>query len=99
MAGIGRILGRVRGLNPGSSPENKEDEQFHICPTGDQPTVQGLPELTEIVRLGNSWQMMGAASAGLTAVPTTAGLLTLWNGEPDNGNIYVIDSPVGVSKV
>jgi len=95
---MGRILGRVRGLSPGLYAENREDEQFHVSPLGDQYIVQGLPEKAEIIRMGDSWQMMGAASTGLTAVPTTAGLLTIWNGEPDNGKIYVIDS-VACSKV
>lgn len=98
MTGIERILGRVRGLNPGNYPENREDEEYHICPTGELPIVEGLPERTEIVRLGDSWQMMGAAFTALTAVPTTAGTLTLWNGEPDNGKVYIMDS-VAVTKV
>ena len=98
MTAIGRILGRVRGLIPNNSPENREDEEFHITPTGEADIVQGLPELTEIVRHGDSWQMMGAASTGLVAVPTTAGLLTLWNGEPGNGKVYVIDS-IACTKV
>jgi hypothetical protein len=98
MAGIGRVLGRVRGLNPNNAPENREDEEFHISPLGDQLVAFALPDLAEIVRLGDSWQLMGAASTGLTAVPTTAGLLTLWNGEPGNGKIYAIDS-VACTKV
>jgi hypothetical protein len=98
--GAGRILGRVRGQNAGLSmtTENRDDEQFHISPDGSQPVSFGLPDLVDIVRLGDSWQMMGAASTGLTAVPTTAGLLTLWNGEPGNGKIYAIDS-VAATKV
>jgi hypothetical protein len=54
--------------------------------------------LTEIVRLGESYVVLGAAATGLTAVPTTAGLLTLWNGEPGNGKVYAIDS-VTATKV
>lgn len=95
---MGRILGRVRGIVDVLYPENREDEQFHVATLGDQLIVQGLPELSEIVRMGDSWQMMGAASTGLTVVPTTAGLLTLWNGEPGQGKIYVIDS-VACTKV
>lgn len=87
-----KLVGRVRGTEPGNYAENRDTEQFHINSIGDQIVSQGLPTLTEIVRLGDSWQVMGAASTGLTAVPTTAGLLTLWNGEPGNGKFYVIDS-------
>lgn len=98
MPGIGRILGRVRGLNPGSSPENREDEEFHITPMGGLLIAEGLPERAEIVRHGDSWQMISAAFTALTAVPTTAGTLTLWNGEPGDGKVYVIDS-VAITKV
>lgn len=98
MAGLGRILGRVRGLSPNNSPENREDEQFHITPTGEQLIAEGLPERAEIVRLGDSWQVMSNAFAPLIAVPTTAGALTLWNGEPGNGKVYIIDS-VAITKV
>jgi hypothetical protein len=96
--GLSRILGRVRGLYPNNSPENREDEEFHVTPCGDCLTSQGLSELTEIVRLGDSWQTMGVAFAALTAVPSTAGRLTLWNGEPGNGKVYVIDS-VNIHKI
>ena len=65
---------------------------------GDLILSQGLPQKAEIIRMGNSWQVLGAASTGLTAVPTTAGLLTIWNGEQGNGNYLVIDS-VTATKV
>lgn len=87
-----RILEKVRGLNPNNSPENREDEQFHANSQGDSCITQAMPPLTEIVRHGDSWQVMGVAYAGLTAIPTTAGRLSLWNGEPGNGKCYVIDS-------
>lgn len=93
-----KIAGRVRGWNAYTSFENREDEQTNILVTGDAIVGEGLPNRAEIVRLGDSWQMMSAAATSLTAVPTTAGLLTLWNGEPGNGKIYLIDS-VAVTKV
>ena len=87
-----KIAGRVRGLFAGNYPENREDEQFHVNNRGDQIVAQGLPERTEIVRLGDSWQVMtSAAIAPLTAVPTTTGGLNLWNGEQANGKCYIID--------
>lgn len=87
-----KIAGRVRGLFAGNYPENREDEQFHLNTRGDQLVAQALPERTELVRLGDSWQVMTASAiAPLTAVPTTTGGLNLWNGEPAAGKSYVID--------
>lgn len=94
-----KIAGRVRGLFAGNYPENREDEQFHVNSRGDQIVSQALPERTEIVRLGDSWQVMtSSAQAPLTALPTTTGALNLWNGEGANGKSYVIDR-VQVSEI
>lgn len=92
---IFKIAGRVRGLFAGNYPENKEDEQFHLNSRGDQIVAQGLPPLTELVRLGNSWQVTTLTASAVTAQsakPTTTGGLLLWNGEPAAGLSYVIDS-------
>lgn len=88
-----KIAGRVRGLFAGNYPENREDEQFHLNSRGDMLVAQALPERTEIVRLGESWQVSNAAAvAAGTAFPTTTAGLQLWNGEPSGGKCYVIDS-------
>lgn len=90
---ISKIAGRVRGLFAGNYPENREDEQFHLNSRGDQIVTQGLPELTEVVRMGESWQVANVTGqAALTALPTTVAGLTLWNGEPSTGKCYAIDS-------
>ena len=93
-----KIASRVRGREPGNYPENRDTEQFHMNSLGDQLVAQGLTQRDELVRLGESWQVLGAASTGLAVTPTTAGLLTLWNGEPGNGKFYAIDS-VTATKV
>lgn len=93
-----KIVGRVRGTNDGNYPENREDEECQINSYGDLIVSQSMPNKAELVRLGETWQVMGAASTGLTAYPSTAGLLTLWNGEPGNGKVYVIDA-VACTKV
>lgn len=88
-----KICGRVRGLFAGNYPENREDEQLHLNPRGDQIIVQGLPELTELVRLGGSWQAQSTTGqAALTALPTTTSGFTLNNNESDSGACYAIDS-------
>jgi hypothetical protein len=91
---INKIAGRVRGLfNTGAYPENREDEQFHANPRGDQIVAQALPELTEMVRLGQSWQVKTTTGiAALSALPTTVSHLGLYNAEPATGKVYVIDS-------
>ena len=88
------IAGRVRGIFAGQSyGENREDELLHINPRGDLIVTQGLPELAEICRLGNSWQASyGTGVTALAALPTTTAHLSLYNGEPANGNCYVIDT-------
>ena len=94
-----KIAGRVRGLFAGNYPENREDEQFHVNSRGDQIVAQGLPELTEIVRLGESWQVSSASGfAPATGLPTTTAALVLWNGESAGGKSYVIDS-LSVSEI
>lgn len=94
-----KIAGRVRGLFAGNYPENREDEQFHVNSRGDQIVAQGLPAQTELVRLGDSWQVMtSSAQAPPTALPTTTAGLVLWNGEPAGGKTYVIDS-VAVTEI
>lgn len=88
-----KIAGRVRGLNAGNYPENREDEQAHLSNRGELLVAQGLPELTEIVRLGDSWQVKTTTGlTALTALPTTTNGLGLWNGEPANGKCYIVDS-------
>lgn len=88
-----KIAGRVRGLFAGNYPENREDEQFHLNSRGDQIVAQGLPCLAELVRMGESWQTSNSAAiAALTALPTTNCGLAIWNGEPNGGKSYIIDS-------
>lgn len=89
---LAKIAGRVRGLFAGNYPENDENAQVILNNRGDQIVAQGLPELSEIVRMGDSWQILSAVTAALTAVPTTTSGHSLWNGEPDTGKCYIIDS-------
>jgi len=87
-----KIAGRVRGMFAGDYPENREDEQLIINTRGDLAVAQSLPALTELVRLGDSWGIISAATAALTAVPTTTAGHSLYNNEPSNGKVYAIDS-------
>jgi hypothetical protein len=62
--------------------------------------TQTLPGKASLVALGDSWQVVtGTAANGITAVPTTSGLTTIWNGEPGNGKYLVIDSVVAYKLI
>jgi len=90
---LAKFAGRVRGFFAGNYPENREDEQIIINNRGDLVVAQSMPELAELVRLGQSYQVaLATGLAALTALPTTTSGLTLQNGEPATGMSYVIDS-------
>src|SRR5438309_1717012 len=95
-----KMAARVRGFFAGNYPENREDEQLHINPRGDFIVAQGLPELTELVRLGDSWQVITTTGvAAATALPTTTSGLSLNNNEKATGKCYAIDSFGSVEEV
>lgn len=86
-------MGFVRGLEAPNYPEGREDARIHVSNRGDQIFVQGLPELTEIVRMGYSWQLQSTTGqTALTALPTTTSGLSIKNNEPANGKCLIIDS-------
>lgn len=91
--GLVRISARIRGLFAGNYPENQEDQQPAMNNRGDVAVAQSLPELTELVRLGGTYQVaLATGLAALTALPTTTAGLSLYNGEPANGKCFAIDS-------
>lgn len=86
-----KITGVIRGSTQRNSPEDELVTPV-MNTRGDTVTCNVMPLLCEITRLGSSWQAISAATAPVNAIPTTACLLTLWNGEQDNGKSYIIDS-------
>lgn len=89
--------GRVRGIFTSRLPDNREDEQVNLNNLGDLLISSGAPGISGLVALGDTWQVKSVGTAALTALPTTASALALWNGEPQGGlgaKIYVIDSLV-----
>jgi hypothetical protein len=82
----------VRGSQQPNYAEGS-DEQPQLNTRGEQIVAQGLPPLAQLVSLGNSYQAATTtAAAPVIAIPTTAALIGLWNGEQDDGKSYVIDS-------
>jgi hypothetical protein len=95
-----KVAGMVRGLFAANYPESDEDKQIILNNRGDQIVAQGLPELTELVRLGDSWQVaLATGLAAATALPTTTAGLSLYNGETATGKCYAIDSFGSVEEV
>lgn len=89
-----KIAGRVRGFFAGNYPENREDEQIHLNNRGDQVVAQGLPERSELVRMGASWGAQIPTASAFTFVaawPTTRAELVLCNAEDKGGKTYIID--------
>lgn len=87
-----KIAHRIRGAFVGNYADNDEQQQSHLNNRGDLIVTQALPELTEVVRMGDSWGILSAATAALTAVPTTTAGHSLYNNEASNGKAYIIDS-------
>jgi hypothetical protein len=87
-----RPQGTVRGTTIPNQADGAEID-LQSNPRGDLLVSQGLPPLAEIVRQGASWQVLSAATAALTAVPTNTSGHSLWNGETGLASkVYVIDS-------
>jgi len=88
-----KIAGAIRGAFAPDYPEGAEDKQLQLNNRGELVVAQGLPDLAEIVRLGESYQIKTAtAFAALTTEPTTTAALSLHNNEPGVGKCYVIES-------
>lgn len=82
----------VTGRAAPSYPEDANSE-VALDNCGNLQVAQALPELASLVRLGQSYQVaLATGLAALTALPTTTGGLSLYNGEVATGKCYVIDS-------
>lgn len=91
------LLSRVRGKSEAvnDSPQG-EPSPIVTNPRGDLAIAHGMPGVSDLVRMRNSYMaIVATAVAPITALPTTTAQMTLWNGEQENGKIYIIDT-VGV---
>ncbi len=83
---------RSQGLAPNGN--------LSVNERGELVVVHGLPGQTEIVRTGESYFAFQATEvAPIVALPTTTAQLSLWNGEPDGGKSYAIDSLICTATV
>src|SRR5262245_35872557 len=93
MSLIAKIAARIRSSVAQDYPGDAEENQLAANNRGDLLIAQGLPELTELVRLGESWQIKTAtAFAALTTEPTTTAALSLHNNGNALGASFAIDS-------
>ena len=95
MSGIAYDLqARVRGKAEAVLDANQgEDIPVLINPRGDLLVAAGMPGISDLVRMRQSYTAIAAAAiAPVIALPTTTAQVTLWNGELDSGKVYVIDS-------
>jgi len=93
------VKGLVRRLTVPDYPDQDEQEPA-LNNRGELLIVQALPDLTEIVRQGGSWQLSSTTGqAALTALPTTVSGLSLVNNELGVGKCYAIESFGSVEEV
>lgn len=95
------VQSRVRGAAPTlENLSSGSDNPTAINPRGDLLVAQSLPPSAELVRMGRSFMaVQTSAVAPVAALPTTTAQLSLWNGEPAGGRIYIIDSVFAICVV
>lgn len=92
-----KLLAWVRKLSVPAYSEGEPGQPIASNPRGELIVAQGMPELAELVRLGQSWQTkLTTGLAALTALPTTTAGLSLYNGDTD---AYAIDAFGSVEEV
>lgn len=91
---IVQIAARVRDIYAKLLAANDTNQQLEVNPRNELMISAGLPEITELIRLGRSWQAyLSTGVAALTALPTTVAGLSIYNGESQGSNtIYLVES-------
>lgn len=88
-----RILGRVRQLIAPLLAEGDESQVVAFNPRNELLVALAAPGLSEVTRVGETWQVRSAAGiAALTAAPTVTAGLSIYNGEVAGGSCLVIES-------
>lgn len=89
---IANVLANIQS----SSQKNACEEELaspKLNNRGDAIVSNAFPSLAAISSYGNSFEARTTtATAPVTAIPTTATLLSIWNGEQETGKSYIIDS-------
>jgi hypothetical protein len=94
---LGRIRLLLRGVDQGSPGD---DEQLALNEQGELIIAHGTSAYAEMTKMGRSFEVHTvAAVAAVVALPTTAAMLSIWNGEPDAGRCLVLDRAWGLRIV
>lgn len=95
------IFARVRKLLEAidqSSPDT--DQQATVNDQLELLMANAASPYGEVTRVGRAFEThTTTAIAAVVALPTTAAMLSMWNGEPDNGRSYVVDRVWGLRIV
>jgi hypothetical protein len=86
-----KIWGYIRGILQNRFPKQRRDQQVHFTEEAEALIAYGSSSYNEIVRQRGYQVRTVTAVAAVTAIPTTAVALAIWNGEPDGGRSYIID--------
>lgn len=89
------VLGKVRGINVDQLEEQQSEEiQIAVNAQAELIHANAAAYNQENARGGRSFWVanaIGTPVAAVTAIPTTAAILSIYNNEPDGGRSYVID--------
>ena len=90
-----RAMGKVRGLNIDQYEQPGDEEvQSALSGQAEELSCFASAQYQEQVRNGRAFYIsnaIGSPVAPVTAIPTTAVILALYNNEPDGGRSYVLD--------
>lgn len=88
-----KIFGRIRQLLQGIDQASVgDDEQIALTEQLEQLVAMGSSPYGEIVKIGRAFEThTTSALAAVVAVPTTANMLSIWNGDAVGGRVLVID--------
>ena len=88
-----RLFGRIRQLLQSVDQRLAGDEEeFGLSQQGELLVALSTSPYGETVRAGRAFEVhTTAALAAVVAVPTTAIMLGIYNNEPDDGRVYIID--------
>src|ERR1700694_4104830 len=96
-----KIFGRVRQLLQGvDRAAVGNDEQSGLSEQLEGMVAIGSSPYEETVKMGRAFEVHTvAAIAAVVALPTTAAMLSIWNGEADNGRSLIVDRVWGLRIV
>lgn len=87
-----KVFGKIRGLFLDVLPTGEDKVPFPTSGQGELLVANAAAEYSEIVRQGRAFSLhTTTAVASVTAIPTTAVTIALYNNAPDGGRSLIID--------